>query len=574
MKSSYEPTDEQKTIFLHPGEAFVTACPGAGKTRTMVERARVLLGEKSDRRGVAFLSFTNAAVEELEVRLRTFGVLPTPLFPSFIGTFDRFLWQFFIAPFGMPDCEDQPKLIPDKAHWIVQPHQTMHPLPLNVFDRKTAKLDPLLARKHGFDASQKNPKPYESAALSVLNSALKRGQVDFDDIRACVRDRMADQTFADRLGLALAGRFREIIVDEAQDCNPADLDVVQWLRDHKICVKVICDPNQSIYQFRGGVTGELVKFQDRFTAEQRLPMTGNFRSSPAICAAIAALRPPRSRGAADIALGRHKSETAPVHILSYRGSGVSTAIGPKFVSLIAATGIAPASAPILSSRRASAAKAIGIPTLQETSHLTLQLAQSAMAYHFAFNMGNRREALAALHRTVLQVQQHIGAPGDYHRHIIANGLDDGRWRPAIIAIANALRFTPPQTADDWLQQARRSLAPGLVGGSSIAQRLRSTSDLATALASAPATACPPRTIHSAKGLEFPAVCVVLTNQKAGDILDCLEGASLTADEDARKIYVAASRAERLLAIAIPKSKAERLQALLAGVQCPTLVHDI
>ncbi|WP_408733858.1 UvrD-helicase domain-containing protein [Paraburkholderia tropica] len=75
--SPYSPTKQQRDIIEHDGSIFVTACPGAGKTRTMVERARKLLNEHSDRRGVAFLSFTNAAVDELQIRLAAFGVLPS-----------------------------------------------------------------------------------------------------------------------------------------------------------------------------------------------------------------------------------------------------------------------------------------------------------------------------------------------------------------------------------------------------------------------------------------------------------------------------------------------------------------
>ncbi|MFQ6756909.1 UvrD-helicase domain-containing protein, partial [Cereibacter sphaeroides] len=68
MTVAYKPTLEQEAVVLHDGCAFVTACPGAGKTRTLVERARRLL---ADRRGVAVLSFTNAAVDVLEARLRS-----------------------------------------------------------------------------------------------------------------------------------------------------------------------------------------------------------------------------------------------------------------------------------------------------------------------------------------------------------------------------------------------------------------------------------------------------------------------------------------------------------------------
>ena len=66
-----------------------------------------------------------------------------------------------------------------------------------------------------------------------------------------------------------------------------------------------------------------------------------------------------------------------------------------------------------------------------------------------------------------------------------------------------------------------------------------------------------------KGMEFPAVCVVLSTATAKGILDYLStGSPLANSEDARKIYVGASRAERLLAIAAPRSQAERLLRLL------------
>lgn len=574
MTDTYSPTDEQSAIVDHDGPAFVTACPGAGKTRTMVERARHVLGDRTDRRGIAFLSFTNAAIDELEARLRAFGVLPSPLFPSFIGTFDRFLWQFFIVPFGIPGCDETPRLIPDKPAWAVQPFPGAQALPLSAFDRKTSALDRRLAADVGFPANRDATR-HETRARNILAAARKRGHVDFEDVRQCVKERLNDTGFANRLGQALAARFREIVVDEAQDCNPADLEIVQWLRNSGPIVKVICDPNQSIYQFRGGVTDELTAFGECFSPNDRLPMSGNFRSTPAICSAIVALRPPSLRDRPDEALGRYKADLTPVHILSYGGSGVPATIGAKFTELAKSLGILPANAPILASTLASAAKAIGRPTLGPTEHMTLVLAQAATNYHFSFGIGNRREALVALHRTILLLQGHIDTAGDYHSYIAAKGLDDGRWRPEIIEIAAALRFNAGMDAAKWLDGARTLLAQGLSGTSTIGQRLRLSSNLATALAIPPAESHPARTIHSAKGLEFPAVCVVLTNQKTGDILSHLEGTGGgNSAEDARKIYVAASRAQRLLVIAIPKSRASRLQTLLASSGCAIIVHEL
>jgi len=62
-----------------------------------------------------------------------------------------------------------------------------------------------------------------------------------------------------------------------------------------------------------------------------------------------------------------------------------------------------------------------------------------------------------------------------------------------------------------------------------------------------------------------AVCVVLTPQTAKSIIDfLLEGDPVDSAEDARKIYVAASRAQRLLVIAVPKSQSIRLRDHIAA----------
>lgn len=67
-----------------------------------------------------------------------------------------------------------------------------------------------------------------------------------------------------------------------------------------------------------------------------------------------------------------------------------------------------------------------------------------------------------------------------------------------------------------------------------------------------------RTIHSVKGLEFPAVCVVTTAATLKGILDFLEtGTPMEKAEDARELYVAASRAQKLLVFASPRTQADR-----------------
>lgn len=566
--SDFQPTKEQAIIIGHEPSAFISACPGAGKTKVMVERARHLLKDGSANRGIAFLSFTTTAVSELEMRLRADHLLGSPAFPHFIGTFDSFLWQFLVVPFGVDGTDKSPRLIPDKDSRTVTPYPGAREIPLRVFDRATGVVIERYGREAGFAPRGQQARAYATAALGARRTALEHGELDFEDARAIALSRCNDAALSARLGPALAARFREVIVDEAQDCNPADLDIIKWLRDAGIPTKLICDPHQSIYEFRGGVTEELVAFKETF--EHPFSIRGNFRSTPNICKAITALRPHTARENPDEALGKYRNDQTPVYVLSYPAAGaVPASIGAKVSELANELGIAPDDCPILAATRASGSRAIGQPPESTSEAAVVRLANAVTDYQFSFSDGNRRAALESLHKTVLSIEGRLVGQ-TYHHYLIENDLKAGAWRPRIISLAQALRYDPAAHANAaaWHDHAKQLLAPGLLPEvGTINRRLASHKDLADALAAAPAQSCPARTIHSVKGLEFDGACVVLTKNTAKGIIDFLEdGRAPVNAENAREIYVGASRARRLLAIAVPSSQARRFAAHLASTQ--------
>jgi DNA helicase-2/ATP-dependent DNA helicase PcrA len=569
IDGSFAPTPEQQKVIGHAGSAFISACPGAGKTRVLVERARLLLKDKKAEEGIAFLSFTNAAVSELEARLRQEASFPSPPFPHFIGTFDSFLWQFLVAPFGIPDCSARPRLVPDKDERTVRPFEKVRDLSLGCFDRDTGDVIPEMGQRYGFDPAAKPAltKAYVTTALAARARFLARGELDFADARMIAKARLQDPNLSPRLAAALAARFCEVIVDEAQDCNPADLEIISWLRTAGVVTKVICDPHQSIYAFRGGVTEQLFAFGQTFPEEDRLPMSGNFRSSNHICKAIVALRAKDARSVVDQARGKHGVDPTPIHIMSYPGNGVPATIGTKFQELVHVLNVDVADCPVLAATRHSGARAIGQPADSATQDLTLRLALAVTAFHFAFEIGNRKAALEEVHKVVLEIEGRMGAK-TYHQYLAAEGIGPEAWRPRILQFVRELRYDPVvyANADAWHARAKELLAPQLpAGGPSINQRLRRNAALDTALAIPPLSSPSARTIHAVKGMEFPAVCVVMTVRDARGILDYLETGQPTMHAEAsREIYVAASRARRLLAIAVPKSQAGRLAAYIGS----------
>lgn len=560
----FAPTDEQRRVIEHTGSAFIAACPGAGKTRVMVERARKLLSGEPTGRGIAFLSFTIAAVSELEDRLRREGLVETPAFPHFIGTFDAFLWQFLVAPFGVDGCAAKPRLIPDKDDRTIQPFAAAQALPLGCFDRVTGDAIPAMIQRHAFRG---RINAHETAARNTRARFWERGELDFADARLVALARLRDPACGAVLGPALAARFLELIVDEAQDCNPVDLEIIIWFRAAGIPVKVISDPNQAIYGFRGGVTRELGLFAETFAEAERLPMNGNFRSSRHITKGVVALRAPNMRAAIDEALGEHREEPMAVQILSYSGRGVPSTIGAKFQELVAAMGLAARDCPVVSATRRTGANALGHPQDSGVRDLSYRLAVAVSDFHFSFEVGGRKEALVAIHRIMLELSGQMDGK-TYHQHLVDADVAPDAWRPDALALAQALRFSPERfaTADAWHDEARRLLAPLLpAGGQSINQRLRRNGELEKALSVAPASGHAARTIHSVKGMEFPAICVVMSPSTAKGIVDFLTGDGLADNEEARKIYVGASRAQRLLAIALPRTQAPRLRDLMVGM---------
>ena len=561
----FKPTEEQKSVIAHSGSAFISACPGTGKTQVLVERARRELKITSTGQGLAFLSFTNAAISELKCRLQSDALLLNPVFPHYVGTFDTFIWQFFIAPLGIPGQAKAPQLIPDMDDRVIVPYDKAQELSLACFDRVTGKMIPDKAKLLGFDASAKPglTAKYEASAKHCRERFLARGELGFSDVRAVVSSHLTNLPLSTRLSAALAARFREIVVDEAQDCNPADIEIINWLRAAGIVTKIICDPHQSIYEFRGGVTDQLFALRDSFDQSDRLVMSGNFRSSPNICKAIAAFRAPGEQDPTDQPLGPAAHDTMPIYVLHYSGTSIPSSIGQSFKKLVEGHNWSPMDCPVISSTRDTACKAIGQAVDATTQDRTLRLASSVTSFHAGLEVNARKQAMETLHDIVLELGGKMGEK-TYHQYISAEGLKPEEWRPGILELLQQLRFDPVRDADAeaWLIRARTHMAPYLGANScSIAQKLRKHQALAGILTCTPMSSMSARTIHSVKGMEFPGVCVVLSTTTCKDIIDYLaRGQPARSAEGARKLYVAASRAERLLVIAVPKSQGARLVA--------------
>jgi len=141
--------------------------------------------------------------------------------------------------------------------------------------------------------------PAEVASIyrSYEREKRKRGLVDFDDlISGCADVLERDHEFA----AAQRWRFRHLFVDEFQDASAAQFRLLRsWLGDRSdLCV--VGDPDQAIYGFAGADASYLDRFPRWFAAEQfpdvgMVRLGSNYRSTPQVVAAASAVLGPPGR---------------------------------------------------------------------------------------------------------------------------------------------------------------------------------------------------------------------------------------------------------------------------------------
>ena len=116
MKYDMEP-EERKLYFNARGKTIVTACPGSGKTTSIVNKLYTISKEvenESKHSGVLCLSFTNKAVEEIRTAYRNMHNEEIA-YPHKVSTIDSFISQEIVLPYWYlyEKCKSAPIIIND-----------------------------------------------------------------------------------------------------------------------------------------------------------------------------------------------------------------------------------------------------------------------------------------------------------------------------------------------------------------------------------------------------------------------------------------------------------------------------
>lgn len=495
--------------------------------------------------------------------------------PNFVGTFDSFINRFITGPFVAKVTGKYPRFIDS---WASIPGAEVR-LPsmqqgltfaLDWFDWNEAgeymlDTDKVAGR---FTAALRNAYAGSEAAINSSADRLRRELIRDRQIVSAAASRrtamrlLSDERSRDPWITLLAARFAEVIVDEAQDSGTEELEVLQALLDGDVAIVMVADLDQAIYEFRRASPEQVRSFAAKLPDGK--PLDGNFRSSPAICEAGSSLRTgPR----VDLAVGPNAALEWPVRIVPFDNPSDIAVCLPD---LLAEHGLEVNECKVLAHRRRDAASAAGGPgPISGSSHKVLRVARAHLVLTSDNNPVRLRQAVGDVERILVELASPSGTTNLEHAGGLAERLGvSERWlRSSALRLAHGATPLIGRTA--YALELRRIVQglgwPASVTIANVGNQLATPSEAKwSELVLEPPTAVPWGTIHSVKGREFEAVVLVIPQQLVAnsDGKSCLDLWSEGEDGESRRVlYVGATRARRLLFVAVHESHAERVAGL-------------
>lgn len=271
---------QREIVGLPLGPISVTACAGSGKTKTAVHRVAKIRRELVDPHGlVALLSFSNVAVDTFRrdyAALSRSGETAGALDRVEIDTVDGFITANILRPHGhlVMKCDCVPYLVSGAEPFTKG---------FTVFDgthrQPTTKLEIRVAgNKFEYGIPQRNATKTVAAGDAIKSLAVlaKIGAYTHSHGRYWAFKTLANSPLVLR---AMARRYPQILIDEAQDIGPEQQLILEMLIKAGSTVSLIGDANQGIYEF-DGANGDFLREYSKRADVTSKELETNFRSVP------------------------------------------------------------------------------------------------------------------------------------------------------------------------------------------------------------------------------------------------------------------------------------------------------
>jgi DNA helicase-2/ATP-dependent DNA helicase PcrA len=277
----------QQRAVVHRGRPLlVVAGAGSGKTRVLTHRvAHLIASGDATPWEILAITFTNKAADEMRARL--VGLVGPVAERMWVSTFHAACVRILRAHAGRLGYGKSFTIYDDTDSRRLIEHIQRD---LNI-DTKKLPARAVQASISAAKAELAGASAYAAAARSVLERRIAdvyeeyarrlfaASAMDFDDLLLLTVELF--RSAPDVLD-GYRKRFTHVLVDEFQDTNRAQNEIVLMLaaEHHNVCV--VGDSDQSIFGWRGADIRNIVEFEEAFPDAAVIPLEQNYRSTKTI----------------------------------------------------------------------------------------------------------------------------------------------------------------------------------------------------------------------------------------------------------------------------------------------------
>lgn len=235
---------KQKLAAFHlEGNALLSACPGSGKTKTLIARAENKLESIPDDKSLALITYTNAAADEMAVRIGIDNKV-------FIGTIHRFCLEYILRPFGWLFSWKKPLVVSyDQLMFFVESNED-----IDLGDNPLDELNKIKRNTSGdidLEIDWDNETELEIVADKYFSFLESINSIDFNEILYRSYKLLSKFEF---IPMSLGSKFYEILIDEYQDTNTFQYEIFKIIHKHgSSTFFMVGDERQQIFKFAGAI---------------------------------------------------------------------------------------------------------------------------------------------------------------------------------------------------------------------------------------------------------------------------------------------------------------------------------
>ncbi len=272
------------------GPLLILAGAGSGKTRVITRRVAYLLQQGVRPHNILAITFTNKAADEMRQRVEALVPDSRVWISTFHSLGARLLRQYadrvhLEKNFTIYDQNDRHRVVKHalEASGVDNVRFTPERIEGAISKAKNQLLTPKQYEAQAgdfFTRTVAQVYPHYEKKLRDANA------VDFDDLLLIPALALKHDA---ELRAELDARFRFVLIDEYQDTNSAQYAIARGLTVEHPNLCVVGDPDQSIYKWRGSDIRNILDFERDFPQARVITLERNYRSTKTILLAASHL---------------------------------------------------------------------------------------------------------------------------------------------------------------------------------------------------------------------------------------------------------------------------------------------